>query len=349
MVLAKSKSPKLKTKAAAKVVADPVSPPKKKIIRKIVKRKVSPPKKQGDKPAPPMTEEDKSRFILKTLESLEERARVVGLLEQETFANEVKIQQMQDELKKLAKYQERDIEQKRKKTNTIGVIRIDYDYPAIPGDVDWAGTFKYKTRAFLCPKLTFEMAQMGSLNKAVKANLRDCVDLLEESECVGITGDCGFMQHYQDFVGGMTKMPVFLSSLMQCSALASAFQKTEKILVLTANSVSLNNETLSELLTTCHLKKEVHDRFVIMGCQDLDGFDAVAKGDRVDRETVLPSLLAKVDEHIKADPNIKAILLECTELPTYGDDLRQTFKVPVFDAITLIDYFFAVKTDNPNF
>ena len=43
----------------------------------------------------------------------------------------------------------------------LGVIRLDYDYPPIPGDVDSPDSFSYEVVYRTVPGLTFEMAQSG--------------------------------------------------------------------------------------------------------------------------------------------------------------------------------------------
>ena len=43
----------------------------------------------------------------------------------------------------------------------LGVIRLDYDYPPIPGDVDSPDSFSYDVVYRTVPGLTFEMAQFG--------------------------------------------------------------------------------------------------------------------------------------------------------------------------------------------
>ena len=43
----------------------------------------------------------------------------------------------------------------------LGVVRLDYDYPPIPGDVDHPDSFSYDVVYRTIPGLTFEMAQSG--------------------------------------------------------------------------------------------------------------------------------------------------------------------------------------------
>ena len=44
---------------------------------------------------------------------------------------------------------------------TLGVIRLDYDYPAIPGDVDCVNSFTYRVIYRVVPGLTFDMCLTG--------------------------------------------------------------------------------------------------------------------------------------------------------------------------------------------
>eukprot|EP00971_Amphidinium_carterae_P020942 413299-Amphidinium_carterae.1 len=52
---------------------------------------------------------------------------------------------------------------------------------------------------------------------------------------------------------------------------------------------------------------------------------------------------------IQKMPSIRAILLECTELPPYADALRKETGLAVFDAITCADFFISARKDNPRF
>lgn len=81
----------------------------------------------------------------------------------------------------------------------------------------------------------------------------------------------------------------------------------------------------------------------------MPGFDAVAKGEKVDVEKVTPGVVKVVKEKLKLFPSIRAIILECTELPPYSDALRKATGLPVFDAITCADFYISASKDNPRF
>uniref|UniRef100_A0A7S2BVB4 Uncharacterized protein n=1 Tax=Alexandrium andersonii TaxID=327968 RepID=A0A7S2BVB4_9DINO len=126
-----------------------------------------------------------------------------------------------------------------------------------------------------------------------------------------------------------------------------AFDKYDKIMILTANSATLKPQK-DILLNSCGF--DVDDtRFVIYGCQNVPGFDAVAKGEKVDVEYVTPGMVHMAKDILKKEPTIRAICLECTELPPYADALRKETGLPVFDAITCTDFFVSARKDNPRF
>ena len=90
-------------------------------------------------------------------------------------------------------------------------------------------------------------------------------------------------------------------------------------------------------------------RFIIVGCEDVDGFEAVAAGDKVDVAKVTPGMVAKAKAILVEHPSIRGFMMECTELPPYSDAIRHATGLPVWDAITSCNAFIAGVQDNPRF
>jgi Asp/Glu/hydantoin racemase len=236
----------------------------------------------------------------------------------------------------------------QKKANPIlGIIRLDYNYPPAAGDIDCPGSYDYDCLYRVVPGLTFDMAQAGVMTTPVLKEFKLAVKWLESKGAVGITGDCGFMMAFQPIARQVASIPVFMSSMVQCPMISLAFDKYDKVLILTANSATLKPQK-DVLLSHCGFNVD-DNRFLIIGLQDVPGFDAVEKGQKVDVEFVTPGIVEKARKILKANPKIRAICLECTELPPYADALRKEFKLPVFDAITNCDFFIAAFQDNPRF
>merc|ERR1719329_1643797 len=235
----------------------------------------------------------------------------------------------------------------KKQNPVLGVVRLDYNYPPAAGDIDCPGSYGYDVVFRVIPGLTFEMAQSGRMTRAVTEEFKAGIKWLESKGASGITGDCGFMMAFQPIAREVATVPCFMSSMVQCPMVSVAFDKYDKILILTANSATLKPQK-DTLLNSCGF--DVDDtRFLIYGCQDVPGFDAVAKGEAVDVEFVTPGVVKMTKDILQRQPSIRAILLECTELPPYSDALRQATGLPVWDAITNADFFISARKDNPRF
>merc|ERR1719230_69052 len=83
------------------------------------------------------------------------------------------------------------------KAACLGVIRLDYDYPPAPGDIDHPQSFGYDVFYRVVPGLTFEMCQAGKMTPDVEKNFEEALDWLVAKGVTGITGDCGFMMYFQ--------------------------------------------------------------------------------------------------------------------------------------------------------
>jgi len=235
----------------------------------------------------------------------------------------------------------------KKKAPILGVVRLDYNYPPAEGDVDCPGSYDYDVLFRCVPGLTFAMAQAGKMTPEVHAEFEKAVIRLQNKGASGITGDCGFMMAFQKIAAKVADIPVFMSSMVQCPMISVAFDKYDKVLILTANSETLKPQ--KEVLLKERLINVDDSRFVIYGCQDVPGFQAVAEGKKVDVEYVTPGMVHMTKDILKKEPTIRAILLECTELPPYADALRKETGLAVFDAITCADFFISARQDNPRF
>ena len=67
----------------------------------------------------------------------------------------------------------------------------------------------------------------------------DAVKWLNAQAVTAITGDCGFMMYFQELATHHTKVPVFMSTLIQLPFVTAAFAQKDQIAVFTANLTSL--------------------------------------------------------------------------------------------------------------
>jgi len=229
----------------------------------------------------------------------------------------------------------------------LGVIRLDYDYPPAPGDIDSPESFGYDVFYRVVPGFTFAMCQSGQMTPAVEKEFLEAVDWLVGKGVSGITGDCGFMMYFQQLARRHTTRPVFMSSLAQLPAVTCSFSQHDLVAVFTANGETLK-PMRSLIKEECGVDPEER-RFIIVGCENVPGFEAVALGEKVNVQKVTPGIVQVARDTLIKYPKIRAFLLECTELPPYADALRAATGLPVYDSITGCDFFIAGLQDNVRF
>jgi len=95
----------------------------------------------------------------------------------------------------------------------LGIIRLDYNYPAHVGDIDHPGSYGYDVYFAVVPGLTFAMCMAGKMTDEVEAEFKDAIHRLEAKGVSAITGDCGFMMNFQKLACIHARVPCFMSAL----------------------------------------------------------------------------------------------------------------------------------------
>ena len=88
----------------------------------------------------------------------------------------------------------------------------------------------------------------------VENEFMDAVKWLDSQSVSAITGDCGFMMHFQDLATANSKVPVFMSTLIQLPFVTTTFSSKDQIAVFTANLTSL--KTMQPLIEKMMPKAE---------------------------------------------------------------------------------------------
>ncbi len=190
-----------------------------------------------------------------------------------------------------------------------------------------------------CPVL-FERVPGANLQSVVlspnvavlESMIRSSLKLIEAGAKV-ITTSCGFNAVFQRELADALEVPVFTSSLLQIPIIRAIFGKQSRILVVTANGPSLT-----------------HHHFQGVGVENMDGICIVGLEENREWRKIFETPEAEIDVQIFRDDLIElarttstnykahAVLLECTDLPPFAQDIREATGLPVFDFVTLLQY-----------
>jgi len=234
------------------------------------------------------------------------------------------------------------------KSPSIGVVRLDSDYTENHGDICSHESYNYHVYYKVVPGFTFEMCQSGELSPEVEKRFKQSIRwLVEEKNVDAITSSCGFMMYFQDIAREVSAVPVFLSSLCLLQAITCALAESEQVIIMTSNGKYL--EGMKDLIRSQCGVNPKGERFNIVGCQDVDGFEKVAIREKLDVKKVQPGIVKRALKSIEKFPLSRAILLECTVLPHYSNAIRYHTGLPVFDAISACDFLIAGRKQNTKY
>ena len=211
---------------------------------------------------------------------------------------------------------------------SIGVLALESYFPKPPGHIKNPSSLPFTAcyeilRGISVPDLLYHPTP------AMENTILEAARSLEMQGVKAIAGSCGFLALYQSVLVNAVQIPVFTSSLIQVPL---AYQMTgQKVGVITADATVLNSHYLKAVSAD-------HVPVAIAGLQDSEEFACVIlhnERNNMDLELVLEELLTVVRELLENNPDIGALVLECTDLPPYAHPLQAEFGLPIFDLTTL--------------
>lgn len=215
----------------------------------------------------------------------------------------------------------------------VGVLLVDCFTPFIPGDVGNASTFSYPVLYHTIKGCSLERL-INQGDESLIESVVDAAKYLEKRGVKGITSDCGFMIRFQDIVAKQVNIPVFLSSMIQLPMIATTLGHSRSVGVITANTKRLTPQLMSIATAGSKIK------YVIAGLEDKPAFrgpilDEIGSLDPLKIETEMVEVAVDLQNR---NPDIGAILLECSNMPPYAHAVQKATGLPVFDFTTLINF-----------
>lgn len=235
-----------------------------------------------------------------------------------------------------------------RKRPKLGVIRLDRSYPS-PEEIQTApGSFGYDVIYRLVPGLNYENVQNArAFTEEVEKEFAEGIKWLQHQGCTAVCGDSAFMLALQIAARRIVSVPDFMTTMVMCPTIQAFLGHNEKVLILTTSA----DQILAEKDILFSEFGFIIDprRYVICSCDDIEGFDAVAKGKEHPLVDLLPAVIRRVKDKVAEEPTIKAVLLESSEFVPYGDAIRDITRLPVWDACNGADFFSSGKRSGEPF
>jgi len=216
----------------------------------------------------------------------------------------------------------------------LGILMLEARFPRIPGDmgnaVTWPFPVLYKVVKNASPQRVVRERAAGLLDAFLEA-ARELTDLGAD----GITTNCGFLSLYQEDIARHVGVPVATSSLMQAPFIQRILPFGQRVGILTISA---------ETLTAEHLRAAgVDEETPIVGTDGGREFSRAILGNELELDIAAAErdILDAGETLVRRNPDVGAILLECTNMAPYARALSEHVVRPVFDIVSFVTWFHA--------
>ncbi len=215
---------------------------------------------------------------------------------------------------------------------SVGILMLEARFPRIPGDMGnaltWPFPVHYRVVRGASPDRVVRQRAEGLLEDFIAAARELVADGVD-----GITTNCGFLSLFQDELAAAAGVPVATSSLMQAPMIQAILPPGKRVGILTISAGTL---------TGGHLRKAgVPEGTPVVGTEGGKEFSRVILNneERMDVEAARQDLTEAGRELAGKNPDVGAILLECTNMVPYAADVARATGLPVFSIYNFICWF----------
>jgi len=216
---------------------------------------------------------------------------------------------------------------------SIGILILDASYPCVPGNVGNASTFDFPVRYKVVKNASIDRLLNQRDPSLIEPFIESALELQAEG-VKAVTGACGFMALFQRQVADALDIPVFLSSLLQVPFIYQMLPRGRKIGIISADSSALTPDHFSNVGVTPDIP------LVFGGMENQTEFRQAVLLEKgtLDSDQIQREVVEVAGQMVQRDPDIGAIVLECSDLPPYAAAVQAAVSRPVFDFITMIQY-----------
>ena len=222
----------------------------------------------------------------------------------------------------------------------VGIMKLEgRRYPLPPGDVASPLSYPYPVLVREIPGVDDNpyppiINADGSYTEVVQK----CIDAavrLERDGVSSIAMCCGFFSLIQPVIAAAVSIPVLTSPLIMIPVIHQMLKPAQSVVVVTASKKLLTGEFFAAV------GADINQRVTIAGLDDSAVFNSMCMGGSAtsyETDDLRSDVIAAIEQAQQEDPDIGAVLLECTTLPPYAADISQRLGLPVFDFIACVNW-----------
>jgi Asp/Glu/hydantoin racemase len=218
--------------------------------------------------------------------------------------------------------------------HAVGIIVLNVGYPLLPGNVANATTYPFPVRFKVVDGADIPSLLAGD-RTLLEPSLRAAEELVADG-CRAIVGACGYFAKFQREIAAALPVPVFMSSLCQAPMIVASLRPSEQLGVVCASKPSLDGTTLAAAGVGLDAP------LVVYGMEDSEEFrTSILEGKGwMDNAKVEAEVVEMATRLADENPSVRALLLECSDMPPYAKAVHDAIGLPVWDFVTLIDWIY---------
>ncbi len=215
----------------------------------------------------------------------------------------------------------------------LGILMLDSRFPRIHGDVGNAQTWPFAVQYGIVEGATPDAIICDDVEPFVQAFINRGLSLVADG-CVGIATTCGFLSLIRPRLAAALGVPVAASALEQAGQILPMLRPGQSLGVLTISSGNLS---------AAHLQVAGVPTDTPVAGMDGTAFATSILENRLtlDVEAARRDMVARALALTDANPNIGALILECTNMVPYAADIAAVTGRPVYSIYTYLRWFYA--------
>lgn len=230
---------------------------------------------------------------------------------------------------------------------TVGILQLPANIPMLPGDMGNPTTFDFPVLYELIEEIDPFWVLADKPHPVVMKKVIAACKRLTMQGVTTIIGNCGFFANYQPEVSESLDVGVqfFNGSLMQLPMLLTSVGANKKVGVLTASKKLLMP---SPALKYSGVSDAELKRIVVYGNEDGKEMQKVTgETGRFNPKKLEKELVDLAKKMVKENPDVGAIVLECTEFPPYAHAIQDAVRLNVWDFVTMTNFMHAGAMRKP--
>ncbi len=224
---------------------------------------------------------------------------------------------------------------------SIGVLCLESYFPKPPGHIKNPSSLPFPVLYEMIDGITVPTLLTNPTPELLAPFIKGA-QRLEAEGVRAITGSCGFLALFQKELAAAVSVPVFASSLIQVPLAFHMTGANAPVGVLTADASALTPKHFEGV-------GAAGIPVAVQGLEDTSEFAEVILRNtrtRMDTDLIEAEVLEAARRLKRQAPDIRSLVLECTDLPPYAARLQDELRLPVFDLTTLAQMAHTVATRN---